>query len=173
MTYRLFAFILGTALALTISACAQNVKTDKMARDELDALMNSVLPFAQKMLSEHREFYPYGEALTTKGEVISIGSSDGDEHPPSQKLIDMMTESFQAKARSGEYRATAIVVDVKVTDPSTGKKADAISIRLDHRDDMSLVVFLPYEIDSKGKVTYGELFAQKGDSKIFTRKVGN
>ncbi len=138
-----------------------------MPKDELDSLMNAVLPFAQKMLSEHAEFLPYGGVVTTKGEIISIGATDGHEHPPSQNLIDIMTESFQAKARNDEYRATAIVFDVSVVDPDTTHKSDAIQINLDHVENMSVSVFLPYKIESKGNVTYGEMFTQKGDSKIF------
>ena len=144
-----------------------SMKTKKMPKEELDGLMNAVLPFAQKMLSEHQEFYPFGSAITTNDEIIDIGAVDTDEHPPSQKLIHMMTKSFQEKAKSGEYRATAIVFDVRVTVPSTGKKSDAIAIDLDHVNGMCVEVLLPYEIDSKGKVTYGEMFAQKCSVKIF------
>lgn len=71
-------------------AFAQKSNTKKMPRDELDDLMNDILPFAQKMLSEHGEFFPYGTAITTKGEIIHIGASDGDEHPNSQQLIDIL-----------------------------------------------------------------------------------
>ena len=171
LRFRFCSITIATILVLTVTTCAQTAKT-KMPKEELDALMNSVLAFAQQMLSVHGEFFPFGGVMTTKGEIISIGASDGGENPPSQRLIDLMTESFQAKAKSGEYRATAIVFDVRVTVPSTGKKSDAVEIRLDHVDRMSIEVLFPYEIDSKGKIIYGEMFAQKGASIIFTKSKG-
>ena len=118
-------------------------------------------------LAEYGEFYPYGGAITSKGEIIHVGAHDGDEHPPSQKLIDLLTESFQAQAKSGAYRATAIVFDVRVKQPSSEQKTDAIQINLDHTDGMSVECFVPYQIMGKNKVIYGEMFALKGSAKIF------
>lgn len=166
--FRFCVTTIATILVLTVTTCAQSAKT-KMAKDELDALMNFVLPFAQRMLSEHGEFFPFGGVMTAKREIISIAASDGRENPPSQRLVDLMTESFQAKAKSREYCATAIVVDVRVTVPSTGKKSDAIQIRLDHEDGISVEVLLPYELDRKGTLIYGEMFTQEGSSIIFTK----
>lgn len=142
----------------------------KMPKDEVDALMNEVLPFAQKMLAEHGEFYPYGGAISSKGEFIHVGAHDGDEHPPSQRLIAILTESFQAQAKAGAYTATAIVFDVRVKPPSSEQKTDAIQINLDHRDGMSVECFLPYQIRGKNDVVYGEMFAQKGSGKIFKKQ---
>ncbi len=138
-----------------------------MPKEELDELMNDILPFAQKMLSEHGQFFPYGGAITSKGEIIHVGASDGDEHPPSQKLIDVLIESFQAKAKSGEYRATAIVFDVRVKPPLSEQKTDAVQINLDHADGLSVECFLPYQLKRKGEVVYGEMFAQKGSARVF------
>jgi hypothetical protein len=90
------ALLLSLALAQPF-AYAQKSKTKKMPKEELDELMIDILSFAQQMLSEHGEFFPYGGAITSKGEIIHIGASDGDEHPPSQKLIDNLIESFQAR----------------------------------------------------------------------------
>ena len=122
------------------------------------------------MLTEHGEFYPYGGAINSKGEIIHVGAHDGDEHPPSQKLIDLLIESFQAQAKSGAYRATAIVFDVRVKQPSSEQKTDAIQINLDHADGTSVECFLPYQIREKNEVIYGEMFAQKGSGKMFKRQ---
>jgi hypothetical protein len=168
--YRSRSFIAALLVSLALVqplAYAQKSKTKKMPKEELDELMNDILPFAQKMLSEHGEFFPYGGAITSKGEIIHIGASDGDEQPPSQKLIDVLIESFQAQAKAEAYRATAIVFDVRVKPPSSEHKTDAVQINLDHAGGVSVECFLPYVIKDKGKVVYGEMFAQKGSAKIF------
>ena len=146
----------------------------KNAKDEIDELLNGVLPFAQQMLSEYGEFLPYGGALTSEGELIDIGASNEEEYPSSQELIDLMTESFQAMAESGEYRATAIVCDVRVVVPSTRNSSDAIRVLLDHVKGESVEVLLPYEAKEGGEISYGEMFAQKGEARIFkTEKRGH
>jgi len=168
---RLPAIIILIALTMGIAPLckAQNVKTRKMPKEELEELMNARLPFAQKMLSEHGEFYPYGGAINSSGDVVAIAAYDGDEHPPSQKLIDLLVELFRVEAKAGTYRATAIIFDVRVIPPKSGQKTDAIRIDLDHVDDLSLTLFLPYRIMEKGEVVYGEMFAQAGSAKIFKK----
>lgn len=139
-----------------------------MPKDEVEELMNELIPFAQKMLAEHGEFFPFGGVITSKGEIVHVGASDGNEKPPSKKLIELMVEGFRDKAKTGEYRATAILFDVKVQIPESKEKTDAIQVNLDHIDGYSVEVFLPYKIE-KSKVAYSEMFAQKGKSDIFKK----
>src|SRR5579862_710389 len=123
--------------------------------------MNSALPFAQQMLTTHGEFYPIGMAMRPSGEIVSIGTYDGDERPQSVDVITLLKKTFVAAARKGEYLATVIVYDTKIKLPSTNEKSDAITVSLDHRDDYSVVVFFPYRIDN-GEFILGTAFAQKG-----------
>jgi hypothetical protein len=52
--------------------------------------------------------------------------------------------------------------------PPNGKdKSDAVQIRLEHADGYSAEVFLPYQIDEVGGVTFGAMFAQEGKHDIF------
>ena len=166
-SYTLVAMLLVSLLLAPPFAQAQKTTGKRMPKEEVEELMNAVLPFAKKMLSEHGEFYPYGGAVNSNGEIIHMMSGDGDEHPPSQKLIDLLIESSRAQAKAGEYRATAIVFDVRVKPPNSDQKTDAIQINLDHADGLSIAVFLPYQVKGKGEVVYGEMFAQQGDAKIF------
>jgi hypothetical protein len=72
-------------------------------------------------------------------------------------------------AKAGKYRATALIYDVRVTLPSTGRKSDAIAVALDHRDHYSVVVMFPYQFTG-GELTIGSPFAQKGEGDIFRPK---
>ena len=58
-----------------------------MAHPDLNALKNALLPIAKKMLAEHGEFFPCGAVMNLDGKIVNCSASDGDEHPPSQKLI--------------------------------------------------------------------------------------
>ncbi len=133
---------------------------------ECDFLMNAVLPFAEKMLLKNGGFFPYGGALDPNGEAVAVGVYDGCEQPPSNDVILLLKQAFLQGAKSGEYKATALVYDVRVTLPSSDKKSDAIAVSLDHREDYSVIVFFPYEI-KEGRLQFGEVFAQKGEADIF------
>ena len=52
--------------------------------------------------------------------------------------------------------------DVRAVLPDTGVKSDAVAIALDHRDNYSVVVMIPYTLQNRN-VRFGSTFAQKGD----------
>src|SRR2546426_1377236 len=99
-----------------------------MAHPDLDQLLNALLPFAQQMLSKHGEFYPFGSAMTTDGQIQAHGAYDGDEHPPSQQLIDLLTQAFRQQAAAGHIRAAAICYDIRTIPPGHSEKTDAICV---------------------------------------------
>ena len=43
--------------------------------DEIQELLNFLLPYAERMLNAHGEFYPYAAALDTDGELNAVVSS--------------------------------------------------------------------------------------------------
>jgi hypothetical protein len=40
------------------------------AKADAETLLNAVMPFAERMLAEHGEFYPYGAAMKPDGEIV-------------------------------------------------------------------------------------------------------
>lgn len=129
--------------------------------------MNALLPFAEKMLREYGEFYPYGGYIKSYGAIVDAGASDPDtDHPKSADLIYVLRSSLREKATAGERTATAIVFDVKVTLPASDQKSDAIQLCIDHAEDYSVEVFVPYRLIDKG-VVFGEIFAQPGKHEGF------
>jgi hypothetical protein len=136
---------------------------------ECELLMNAVLPFAEKMLKKDGEFFPYGGVLKSTETIASLAGYDGRERPPSTDVINLLKKGFVDGAKSGEYRATALVYEVRVVVPSSGKKSDAIAVSLNHRANYSVIVYYPYEL-KKGVLTYGEVFAQKGEFDIFVAR---
>jgi len=133
---------------------------------DCEALLSSVLPFAQQMLSAHGEFFPFGGAMKPDGKVVPVAGYDGTERPQSVDIISLMKSGLVEAARKGEYKATAIVFDVKVTLPSSGEKSNAIAVSLNHRDNYSIIVLFPYEIDN-GNLSIGTAIAQRGVADIF------
>src|SRR5437867_4090945 len=79
-----------------------------MAHPDFDELLNFLIPFAQQMLSKHGEFFPFGAMVSATGEVTAEAAYDGDEQPPSERIIDLLTGAFRQKAAERQIRAAGI-----------------------------------------------------------------
>ncbi len=121
------------------------------------------------MLTQHGEFFPYAMSMKPSGEIVSVAYYDGREQPPSQEMIGMLRDVLVADARAEKVKATAVVYDVRIRDPRTGQKTDAIAVALDHRDHYSVVVMFPYSL-LDGKLTVGDPIAEIGQKAIFPRQ---
>jgi hypothetical protein len=129
-----------------------------MAHPDLDELLNAMLPFAQQMLSKHGEFYPFGSAMTAEGKIEMHAAYDGDEQPPTQQLIDLLTQAFREEASSGKIRAAAICCDVRTIPPGQSEKTDAICVSAEHQNGEAADVYLPYKKGWFCKMSYGQIF---------------
>lgn len=134
-------------------------------KEDSQHLMDSVLPLAEKLLIEHGDFFPYGGAMTPNGEIVSVAAYDGDEHPPSSELINLLNQAFRQAAANKQYKATALVYDVRIKLPN-GEPSDAIAVNLDHETGYTVVVFLPYVLIN-GNLEFGQIFAQEGKASVF------
>ena len=139
-----------------------------MAHPELNALFKTLLPFAQTMLREHGEFYPFGAVMTSSGEIQQVGPKmEDDDHPPSQPCIDLLTEAFKKQAKKGELRAAGICYDVLTVPPGEVEKRDAVCCCLEHYSSETVDVFVPYTKTADGGIEYGEIFAAKRIGQFF------
>jgi hypothetical protein len=141
----------------------------KTPREECEELMSAVVPFAEQMLSQHREFYPFGAAMAPDGQIVSVGGHTGDEHLRKQDVLALLEKGYREEAKLGKYKATVLVIDMLVIPPGKDVKQDAIAARLDHRDGYSVVVLFPYTIGPSGNVAIEPPFAIKGEHNIFSR----
>jgi len=138
----------------------------EVAKTECEAILNEMVPFAERMLQEYGEFFPFGGAMKANGETVYVAGYDGREKPPSADIIGLLNDAFRSGARSGEYKATALVYDIRILPPLSEQKSDAVAVSLNHRDNYSAVVILPYQLKNGG-VVFGEVFAEKGDADVF------
>ncbi len=138
-----------------------------MAHPDLDKLLDTTLPFAQQMVARHKEFYPFGSTMTQDGKTVSQAAYDGDEHPPSEQVIDMFTQSFRKQATEGRIRAAGICCMVFTLPPGGTEKTDAICVSLEHQSGESVDVFLPYKKGWRGNIEYGQIFASRRAQQFF------
>jgi hypothetical protein len=139
-----------------------------MAHPDLNELLNAILPMAEMLLKKQGEFYPIGAIMSSEGEIRHVGGKiEGDDHPPSQSLIDLLTETFQKQATSGKLRAAAICYDVLTVPPGKHQKQDAICCGLEHWLGEAVDVFKPYVKTGDGNIQFDEVFAAKRVPQFF------
>lgn len=137
---------------------------------DLDALLNDLLPFAERMLAEQGEFYPFGGSITPDGRHVSVGAKGSSDYPKSRELIDIMTNEFRSQASEGKIRAAGICFDVRVVPPGQADKTDAIRLALEREGGDAVDVFVPYAQLPDGEFTYGELFACERTPTLFVQQ---
>ena len=121
--------------------------------EELHRLVDDLLPFAEKMLRQHREFLPFGGHIKADGEIVWEGAYNGEELPLSQDLIDLLHESHRKMADQHLIRACAVVYDIRTIPPGKSKKKqDAICAAADSRDGRSVRFVFPYRFSLLGKL---------------------
>lgn len=66
------------------SESGEKLDVRKSPKEQLEDLMNVVVPFAVRMLKEHGELHPVGATMAPDGTVALDAAWDGPEHPLSQ-----------------------------------------------------------------------------------------
>ncbi len=140
-----------------------------MATEEIDALLNAVLPLAQQMLGKYGEFYPLGASMDAKGEVGLVGVMPESEFPQAQEIIDLLLAQLLDDASNKLIHGSVICFSGSAIPPGETEKRDAICAHLEHASGICVAAFLPYRKEISGQVTYGELFAGNLKPQIFVK----
>ncbi len=138
------------------------------AKSEVETLLNQGLPFAEQLLDEKGQFFPFAFALDSDGDPIAVGADPGDEDVQPAELLAFLEMSLRQGVTEGKYRAIALFVDVRVEVPGQVEKTDAVQAGLEHKTGYCVDVFLPYEKQDDDSVVYGDLFAGPRQSSVFT-----
>ena len=134
----------------------------QQAQDDLDGLVNTVLPLATQLLNEAGEFYPFGATVGQTGntEMVMGHPGTGGDNPASSDTIDFLVKAFRGK--SAEIRALALVANVRTAE------YDAVRVDLEHRDGHAIAVLLPYKaIGPPLSVEYFPLRAGAGNPRVW------
>jgi hypothetical protein len=137
-----------------------------MAHPDLQALVDSLLPFVQSLLREQGEFHPLGAILHSDGAIQSIAADSGEDFPDAQTLIDMMRGLIKDKAAALEIRSTVICYDCLTLPPGDTVKTDAIGFDLERYSGESISLFVPYVKRDKG-LQFGAIFEISKTTQFF------
>jgi hypothetical protein len=135
------------------------------AQADFSALLDALMPFAEQMLKKHGEFFPFGAAVSTSGEVSAHAADLGDESPSPEDVIARLVQAFQGEASGGAIRASGICFNGLVVED--GKKVDAVIVNLEHVSGCASKACIPWSKGMFGKVRFGEMSVAFDDPKIF------
>jgi hypothetical protein len=135
-------------------------------KEEIEQLLNFLLPSAEQMLSKEGQFHPYAAMVAADGEVKSVSAPAG-EVPDVADLLVALHEELRGRAAQGSIRASGIAADVTLTDPDSGETTDAVQVELDHADADAVDIYVPYESAGEG-IKFGELVAAAGREPVFS-----
>ena len=133
------------------------------AQEDLDELLNLVLPHAGDLLAKNGRFYPFSASVSTDREASLTAVDPGlGEHPQPEQILAGLYDG--ARATATELRAAAFVADVQ-TDVS-----DAIHVELEHVNGIALVVLVPYKpLGLKRFPKFGEMSVSPGEPRVWVK----
>lgn len=144
-----------------------------MARDDINAILSQVFPFAQQCLQKNGEFYPFAVRMNANDEIIAIAASEGaedEEDPSAQEVIDMLTEMLHEAAKEDPApKAVAICFEATVSHDDNPEPHAAICVQIEDADGEALLVSLPYTRDEKGVVSCGDVAASPVDRQFYAQ----
>lgn len=141
-------------------ANAAPVSGRELRRDEadLETLVARVLPRAERHLSRHEGFRPFGAALKSDGRVQLYEGPEPENEADLNQVALEVASGLRILALKGEARAVCLVVLVHVPPPGQTEKADAIWIRIEHFSGLSKSIFFPYDMREAEGVELREPF---------------
>jgi hypothetical protein len=146
---------------------------DSVASQHTDAdrVLNASISLALDKLVEQGEFYPFGVALTREGQIAVLTTQETPSRPTSDAFLSALQGALLDGARSGSFKATAIVADFSFEKPRQNGEHDAIRVSVESAAGEAITCFLPYVLVTPGgtrDVRPGQPFAQSGERSIFT-----
>jgi len=138
------------------------------AKDDAESILNVALPFAEELLVKYGEYYPFAYVMKMDGKIEGVAAYNEKEKPNSQDMINQLKKIIMTLAKENKIVASIIIYDGKITLPESQIKKDAIFASIDHKNDYSIVIIIPYAVENR-KIMLDNALAQKGSSEIFVK----
>ena len=136
------------------------------AEEQVDELLNDLVPLVHEQLTEQGGVYPFAATLTADGEkeIVNAVEEDAEEEPenPLEELSATLTERIAA----GGVDLVAVITDVTVDFEEGKGDEDAIHFAFEHKNGEAIEIFMPYTRNGDD-VELGEMVAQHGVNRYF------
>jgi hypothetical protein len=138
--------------------------TDGDPQDEMDVLLNFLLPYARDQLEQNGDFVPTGATLSEGGTVSAVNAGTDDARASSDVVVAALTEAIRREAEAGAVRACGVVDTARVPRPGMPEMTDAIRVRIDHTAADPVHVFMPFRKRRMRGYEFDQLYVEPGTS---------
>lgn len=130
---------------------------------DIQAIIDYSIEFAEHMLNNGKEYYPFGAQIQNNGELVAVGFKDGEsDFPESQNLIGGLKSGFEKLFVDGQIKAYGLTYDVRVAINDSGDKSDAICIDITHRNSIEIPrYYFTYSWNENDELDFGRSFGME------------
>jgi len=164
--------------------------TLKELNADAQVLMNFLMDEAQARLKAQGGFQPFAASMPDEGPLSLLAG----EHPaetPARVMGERLTAQLrslveagiegglEAGSQTGSMRAAGLAADVSFGKRTSGERADAVRLHIEHRDGYCADIFVPYKIrnsrrrpdvrnrDAQNRVRFRHPVAQESDRRFW------
>lgn len=140
--------------------------------DDYQELTEFLMTIATKMISKSGRLAPCGAAIKADGACVAIGAlpeSPLDENP--EEIERLLIEGLRQGVKSGEYRATAIALDMLKIQREGHPAMPAIKLILESRSGSPANYYQPYRRRWFRKASFESPFIMVGRPVVFDDKL--
>jgi len=130
---------------------------------EIEDLMDHSIDYAQDLLDETLEFYPFGAWIDTKGGVHPLEFEfDKKQMPTVEKVLSELKVYCDSEMAENKMNAYALTFESELVLAEGESAVKCISLDIVHQNEKNIPKFyVPYSIGEDNTVTYSELFGVK------------
>lgn len=128
--------------------------SSKVARQELQKLMDNGMEFVVQELVQKGTFFPFVAMLGHDNEVRLIGTPAAlrENNASANTAVDALVKKVRQLAKEKRIRAAAFFMDYVANRTDTGFSQPGIRVELNHIHPDALSVFVPYTITDDKKL---------------------
>lgn len=131
--------------------------------EEVQQLLDFSFDFAEDILLDTNDLYPFAAVVNAAGEVKHIGFQGDEEHTPKAgDVIEVIHQYCEEQLNAGFIKAYALTYEVEVELNDGVDVSDAFAVDIVHKDDAELpIYYFPFKFIGDVKLEFGESFAVK------------
>lgn len=145
---------------------SDQARTPSPAEKDLQRVLKAAQQTAEASLAERPAMVPFAITMDQDGQTRQIHIDPDHNCGSLIDQIEHLRQRLKGTASDGALRASAIAYIASVLDRESGQMKDAVAINLAHRDELSTVVYFPFDRTGQ-KPKWSASFQQAGRSEIF------
>ena len=135
---------------------------------EVQQLLDFSFDYAEDILLDTNDIYPFAAVLNKKGEVRHVGFQGDEDHvPKAGDVIEVIHQYCEEQLNQGLIKAYALTYEVAVELDEGMEASDAFVVDIMHSEDAALpLYYFPFKFLADVKLEFGESFAVKREEHI-------